>query len=112
MQKLKYTIFDALINFYKRRRVNFIVSLSFSLGMLLPMLCLGNINVFIENLSKQYSIEDYKRFINWLGQEITLKTSDKEIKVTALDVLPDGRMKVDWCGNMLEISSAEVSLRL
>ena len=68
--------------------------------------------VFIENLSNQYSIEDYKRFINWFGREITLKTSDKEIKVTALDVLPDGRLKVDWCGNMLEISSAEVSLRL
>ena len=51
MQKLKYTIFDALINFYRRRIVNFIVSLSFSLGLLLPMLCLGNINVFVENLS-------------------------------------------------------------
>lgn len=51
MQKLKYTIFDALINFYRRRSVNFIVSLSFSLGLLLPMLCLGNINVFVENLS-------------------------------------------------------------
>ncbi len=51
MQKLKYTIFDAFINFYRRRSVNFIVSLSFSLGLLLPMLCLGNINVFVENLS-------------------------------------------------------------
>lgn len=58
MQKLKYTIFDALINFYRRRRVNFIVSLSFSLGMLLPMLCLGNINIFIENLSSMRFKDD------------------------------------------------------
>ncbi|MCM1264281.1 MAG: ABC transporter permease [Butyrivibrio sp.] len=51
MEKLKYTIFDALINFYRRRRVNLIVSLSFSLGLILPMLCLGNINIFVENLA-------------------------------------------------------------
>lgn len=51
MQKLKYTLFDALMNFCRRRNVNLIVSLSFSLGLLLPMLCLGNINVFVENFS-------------------------------------------------------------
>lgn len=63
MQKLKYTIFDAMINFYRRRRVNFIVSLSFSLGLLLPMLCLGNINVFIENLSTMRFKDDANMWI-------------------------------------------------
>ena len=76
MQRLKYTIFDAMINFYRRRRVNFIVSLSFSLGMLLPMLCLGNINVFIENLSTMRFKDDANMWIAYFEGGYT---SDEEI---------------------------------
>lgn len=68
--------------------------------------------VFLENLKKDFSIEDYKQYINWFGREVTLKTGEEERIVTALDVTENGRLLVDWCGNMLEISSAEVSLRL
>lgn len=68
--------------------------------------------VFLENIKKDFSIEDYKRYINWFGREVTLKTGEEERVVTALDVTENGRLLVDWCGNMLEISAAEVSLRL
>lgn len=68
--------------------------------------------VFLENIKKDFSIEDYKRYINWFGREVTLKTGEEERVVTAFDVTENGRLLVDWCGNMLEISSAEVSLRL
>ena len=68
--------------------------------------------VFLENIKKDFSIEDYKRYINWFGREVTLKTVEEERVVTALDVTQNGRLLVDWCGNMLEISAAEVSLRL
>ncbi len=59
---------------------------------------------FVRNLKKQYTVEDYKSYINWLGSE--------ETRVTAVDILPDGRLKVNKCGNMLEISAGELSLRL
>lgn len=68
--------------------------------------------VFLENIKKDFTIKDYKRYINWFGREVTLKTGEEERIVTALDVTENGRLLVDWCGNMLEISSAEVSLRL
>ncbi len=69
-------------------------------------------NAFISNLEKDYSIEDYKRYINWFGQTVTVKTETEDRSVKALDVTENGRLLVDWCGNMLEISAAEVSLRL
>ena len=69
-------------------------------------------NAFVSNLDCDFSIEDYKRYINWFGQSVTLKTEEGERVVKAVDVTENGRLLVDWCGNMLEISSAEVSLRL
>ncbi len=69
-------------------------------------------SAFISNLDCDFSIEDYKRYISWLGQSVTLKTEDEVRVVKAVDVTENGRLLVDWCGNMLEISAAEVSLRL
>ena len=46
------------------------------------------------------------------GLEVTLKDGLEETRVTAVDILPDGRLKVNKCGNMLEISAGELSLRL
>lgn len=67
---------------------------------------------FIENLEKTYSIDDYRSYIDWFGQPVTLKTAEGERVVTAKSVTDNGILLVDWWGNMLEISSAEVSLRL
>ena len=76
-------------------------------------LCLESVKkVFINNLLKHYTINDYKSYINWFGREITLKTQDAEYKAAALDVSDSGRLIVDRCGDIIEISSAEVSLRL
>ncbi|MBD5584046.1 MAG: biotin--[acetyl-CoA-carboxylase] ligase [Clostridia bacterium] len=69
-------------------------------------------SVFLQNLEKNYEISDYKRYINWFNRQIILKTDENERVATALDISENGRLLVDWCGNMLEISSAEVSLRL
>lgn len=66
----------------------------------------------VKNMRKTYSIADYTAYIDWFGREVTLKTDEGEKRVTALGVTEEGRLLVDWCGNMLEISSAEVSLRL
>ncbi len=74
MQKLKYTIYDALINFYRRRSVNIIVAVSFALGMLLPILCLGNINIFVENVSTmRYKNDDNVWTVSFNGGEVSLE---------------------------------------
>jgi len=68
--------------------------------------------ILIENLRKEYTIEDYKRYIDWFDRGVTLKTSDGEVRATALDVAGDGRLVVKIDGEIKKISSAEVSLRL
>lgn len=66
----------------------------------------------LRNLEKDYSIADYKKYINWLGKEVTLKTGEESITATAVDIAEDGRLIVETDGEIKKISSAEVSLRL
>ena len=66
----------------------------------------------LENLEKDYSVNDYKKYINWLGKEVALKTGEQSITATALDIAEDGRLIVKINGEIKKISSAEVSLRL
>lgn len=107
MQKLKYTIFDALINFYRRRIVNFIVSLSFSLGLLLPMLCLGNINVFIENLSTMRLKNDANTWVAYFeggytsAEEIfsLLQEGSLEISDYAISAHKSGTIEINGTKN-------------
>ncbi|MCH5143410.1 MAG: biotin--[acetyl-CoA-carboxylase] ligase [Clostridiales bacterium] len=68
--------------------------------------------VLVKNLEKEFSIDNYKSYMGWLGSKVLIKTDDKEVEVEALDITSNGLLKVNWGGNMLEISSAEVSLRL
>ncbi|MCH5147918.1 MAG: biotin--[acetyl-CoA-carboxylase] ligase [Clostridiales bacterium] len=69
-------------------------------------------DVLVKNLEKEFSIDDYKSYMGWLGSKVLIKTDDKEVEAEALDITSNGLLKVNWGGNMLEISSAEVSLRL
>ncbi len=67
--------------------------------------------VLIDNLQKNYTIEDYKSYINWLGQHVVLKFYDSESKATALDIDSTGRLICDINGKKTAVSTAEVSLR-
>lgn len=66
----------------------------------------------LRNLEKNYLIDDYKKYINWLGKEVTLKLGEESKTATALDIAEDGRLIVETDGEIKKISSAEVSLRL
>lgn len=66
----------------------------------------------LKNLEKEYTIDDYRKRINWFGKSVTLKTQSGQREVIARSVTEKGLLVVDWCGNMLEINSAEISLRL
>lgn len=66
----------------------------------------------LRNLEKDYSVADYKNYINWFGKEVTLKLGEESKTATALDIAEDGRLIVETDGEIKKISSAEVSLRL
>ena len=66
----------------------------------------------LSHLEGQYSIEEYKKYIDWLGSEIVILCGETKSRVTALDICENGSLKVNWGGNMLEITAGEVSLRL
>lgn len=68
--------------------------------------------VHVENLQTNFTVADYKKYINWFGKEVTLRTEDETYSATAIDVTDGGRLVVEHGGKILEISSAEVSLRL
>ena len=66
----------------------------------------------LENLKNEYTIENYKSFIDWLGSTVTLNAGGKISKAKALDIAEDGRLVCEIDGEIRKISSAEVSLRL
>ncbi len=66
----------------------------------------------ISKLQKTYDIAVYKRYINWLGKNVVLKTAESETVAEALDIEDDGRLVCNIGGIKKKISSAEVSLRL
>lgn len=66
----------------------------------------------LKNLKRQYTVEDYKRYIDWFGQEVTLRRQDGAVRAVALDVDEQGRLVCEIDGAIQKISSAEVSLRI
>ena len=66
----------------------------------------------IKNLEKQYSVADYKKYVDWFGQEVYLDANGKRTEAVALDVDDDGCLVCDINGQVKKISSAEMRLRL
>ncbi|MGN1060813.1 MAG: biotin--[acetyl-CoA-carboxylase] ligase [Candidatus Coproplasma sp.] len=66
----------------------------------------------IKNLQKQYTVEEYKSFVDWFGQEVYLDTNGQRFTATALDVDDRGNLICKIDGEIKKISSAEMSLRL
>lgn len=70
-------------------------------------------NVLLNNLKTDYSIVDYKKYINYFGSTVLLTNGDSQRQVVALDISNDGRLIVrEADGTENIISSAEVSLRI
>lgn len=70
-------------------------------------------DALIKNLSAEYTVEEYKSYLHFLGEEITLIEGEKEVIVRALDVDGLGRLIVeDGAGKTRAVAAAEVSLRL
>lgn len=63
------------------------------------------------HLNEEYSIEEYKKYIFFFNQEITLIQGDESRRVTALDIDERGRLVVWDAGELRAVSAGEVSLR-
>lgn len=85
-------------------------SMSSQLGSQLDLFSVRD--TLVKNLNKNYTVSDYKKYINWFGNEVLLKTAKGELTVTAVDIAPDGGLLCVAAGSVKKISSAEVSLRL
>lgn len=66
----------------------------------------------LNNLKRGYTVDDYKSYINWFGESVTLNINGENITANALDVDESGLLVCEIEGNIRKISSAEVSLRL
>ena len=67
----------------------------------------------LTNLEKNYSVADYKSYIDYFGKSAVLKTEKSERQVKVLEISDDGRLIVEETdGTINKISSAEVSLKL
>ncbi len=65
----------------------------------------------IKNLQNDYTVEEYKSYVNWFGQQVYLDTNGERITATALDVDERGNLVCEIDGEVKKISSAEMSLR-
>lgn len=65
----------------------------------------------VANLKKSYTVDDYKRYINWFGKEVILDRNGTKSVATAIDVGEDGRLVCFVDGKIERVSSAEISLR-
>lgn len=66
----------------------------------------------IKFLQKQYDVNDYKKYVDWFGQEVYLDSNGQRTEAIALDVDADGGLICEIKGQIKKISSAEMSLRL
>ena len=69
-------------------------------------------NILIKKLQKNYTVADYKRFVDWFGREVDLTCGDSVITAVAVDVDNDGSLICKIDGELKKINSAEMSLRL
>lgn len=69
-------------------------------------------NRLIRNLKKQYTVDEYKKYVDWFGQEVYLDRNGEACEAVALDVDADGSLVCKIDGEIKKISSAEMRLRL
>ncbi|MGN1234918.1 MAG: biotin--[acetyl-CoA-carboxylase] ligase [Christensenellaceae bacterium] len=66
----------------------------------------------LKNLSREYSLEAYRGYLDFLGQKIRVVEGERSVEGVALGVDQKGRLIVDAEGTKRLFAAAEVSLRL
>ena len=68
--------------------------------------------ILIKKLQNDYTVADYKRYVNWFGRDVQLICGDEVVPATAIDVDNSGSLVCKIGGELKKINSAEMSLRL
>ncbi len=63
-------------------------------------------------LEKEYSVEEYRRYLGYMGERVTLLLGEKKANATLLAVEEDGRLTVEIDGERKTLSSGEVTLKI
>lgn len=66
----------------------------------------------IKYLGKEYTVADYKKFIDWFGQRVLLERNGEVMEAVAVDVDEDGSLICQIGGQIKKVSSAEMRLKL
>lgn len=69
-------------------------------------------NELVKNLRKDYTVQDYKAYVDWFGKTVFLDCNGTREEAVALDVDECGNLVCDIGGETRKISSAEMSMRL
>lgn len=69
-------------------------------------------NALVSALQKEYSLEEYERYLCVLGKKVFLLEGEEKKEVFAQSLTEDGRLKVNENGEVRLVSAGEVSLRL
>ena len=64
----------------------------------------------IAELSKERSMEEYRAYLGFMGQPVTLIVGDKRVPATLLSVDDEGKLHAEIEGKAYVFSSAEVSI--
>lgn len=64
----------------------------------------------IEELFKERTIDEYRRYLGFMGEKVTLILEDKAVPATLLSVDDEGRLVAEIDGQAYVFSSAEVSV--
>lgn len=68
--------------------------------------------VLLQSLERQYSLEEYRSYLHFLGKKITIHTGEESFEGIAKDVDEIGRLLVEREGKISAYAAAEVSIRL
>ncbi len=63
-------------------------------------------------LEREYSIADYRRYLGYVGEEVTLVMGEEKTSAILLGVEEDGRLAVEIAGERKLLAAGEVTLRL
>lgn len=66
----------------------------------------------IKTLGCEYTVDEYKRYVDWLGREVKISSGGGEFSAVAKDIGEDGSLIVEREGGTVKINSAEMSLKL
>lgn len=66
----------------------------------------------LKNFEKNFTMSDYKHYINWLGECVTLSRNGEREEVCAADISEDGRLVCSTGGRAFSVCSSEAVLRI